>query len=446
MAEVSVAAGPHWQKLSPQQKERYQELAKQNKENQQKQTSIGESIDFVLQEEKEKKDRELAVKQEIDNIIRKGVNTNTIADQYFYLMHINEFCYWEKGNTYYPAEIALGKFNLRNGIIIEDVYHTFVHPGPLPLGYSAIARIKAEETHQIQHMGNEDNTEEVMLKILDKLTETSDSDTLPAIYVSEKDILMVENVLTHLCNKHGHPYVFTLYSLQYLFFSLRNNISPCGMKVWPTISVSKLQLEKDVYDFCSGISCAYHENSEIPIYCSRSQIIRWAYIICDNCIGDLGLPVIKGQHVPMKSLTDRQNIATASGISLAKPQLSTSSQSGTSNFDAYDDALSETSTIVDESEISSYHGFDSESQGADDEIEWRRPRRPAPKYRVQQNLSQNSDPINSQLSQASTSSMSDYIPGRRPTSQSSANPIGHPRGGAARRGRGRGILQTRPPV
>ncbi|KRT81651.1 hypothetical protein AMK59_5331 [Oryctes borbonicus] len=425
LAEASIAAGPHWERLSPQQKARYQELAKHNKENQQKQTSIGESVDLVLQEEKQKQERELTVKQEIDNIIRKGINTNTIKDQYFYLMHVNAFCHWEKEDRHFPAEIALAKFNLRNGIITEDVYHKLVHPGPLPLGYSAIAKITAQETHQIQHMENEDNTEEVLMGLIDKLTETADSDSLPPIYVSEKDILMVENVLKNLCRKHGHPNLFLLYSLQYLLFSLKNNISPIGMKVWPTVSVSKLQLEKDVYDFCSGISCAYHENSEIPIYCSQSQVIRWAYIICDNCIGDLGLPIIKGQHVPTNSLTDRQEVATASGISLGRPvnkALSVSSRSTKTNFDSYSDALSETSTVVDESEISSYHGFDSDSQGADDEIEWRHPRRPAPKYRIQQNLSQNSDSVNSQLSQGS-SNISEYIPSRRPTSQSSANPI-----------------------
>lgn len=44
-------------------------------------------------------------------------------------MHINDFCYWESGNRHYPAEIALAKFNLKNGIIKEDVYHSLIQPG-----------------------------------------------------------------------------------------------------------------------------------------------------------------------------------------------------------------------------------------------------------------------------------------------------------------------------
>lgn len=66
--------------MSPQQKQKYEDLARQERENQQKQTSIGESIELVQQEEKEKKEKEMAIKTEIDNIVRKGVNTNSKKD------------------------------------------------------------------------------------------------------------------------------------------------------------------------------------------------------------------------------------------------------------------------------------------------------------------------------------------------------------------------------
>ncbi|KAK9753892.1 piRNA pathway germ-plasm component [Popillia japonica] len=437
MAEVSMAAGPHWQRLSNQEKEKYQRLAKQNRENQSKQTSIGESMDLVLQEEREKIELERRKKKENEAKVITAVNANTILDDYFYLMHINEFCYWEKEDQYFPAEIALGKFNLREGIIKEDIFHMLVHPGPLPLGYSAIVKVKSEETHQIQHMGNEDNTEEVLMGLISKITEGGDSEKYPTIYVAEKEINMVQKILNQLCDKFDHPNLFDINSLEYFFFCLKNNVSPGG-KVWPTVSVSKIQLERDVYDYCSGIACPYHENSEIPVHCSRSRIIRWAYIICDNCIEYFNIPIIKGQHVPVKAVTDPQYFA--SGTSASRPA-SVASMASSVRSEKFSDVASETSTVIDDTEISSYHGFDSDSQAGDDEMEWRRPRRPAPKYRTPQNLSQVTD--SSQLSQ--TSSTSDYIPARRPASQSSANP-GFARGAIRRGGRGRGILQNRPPV
>ncbi|KAI4463621.1 gamma-interferon inducible lysosomal thiol reductase gilt [Holotrichia oblita] len=317
MVEVSDAAGPHWQRLSDKEKEKYQNLAKRNRENQTKQTSIA------------------------------------IDGDYFYLMHINEFCYWEKEDRSFPAEIALGKFNFQDGIVKEDVFHMLVQPGPLPLGYSAQVKAKAEETHQIQHMGSEDNTEEVLMGLISKLAEGGD-EKYPTIYVPEKEVNMVQKVLIYLCNKFDHPYLFDINSLDYLFFSLKNNISPTG-KVWPTASVSKLQLERDVYDYCSGIACA------------------------------------------------------TSSASMAR--------SVRSKNDKFFDVASETSTVVDESETTSYHGFDSDSQVGDDEMEWSRPKRPVPRYRTPQNLSQQTDA--SLLSQSS--SASDYVPGRRPASQCKIN-------------------------
>lgn len=55
-------------------------------------------------------------------------------------MHINEFCYWDRENRYFPAEIALGKFNLRNGIINTDVYHALVHPGRVLFFFNKISK------------------------------------------------------------------------------------------------------------------------------------------------------------------------------------------------------------------------------------------------------------------------------------------------------------------
>lgn len=84
---------------------------------------------------------------------------------------------------------------------------------------------------------------------------------------------MIENILGWICEdlgttlRHypniflpyfffiGQPNLFTFHSLQYLLLSLKNNISSTEVKAWPTISVSKLQLEKDMYDYTNGIAC-----------------------------------------------------------------------------------------------------------------------------------------------------------------------------------------------
>lgn len=54
---------------------------------------------------------------------------SAILDCPFYLMHFNDFCFSESTKRYYPAEVAICKFSLRNGVKVGDVYHSFINPG-----------------------------------------------------------------------------------------------------------------------------------------------------------------------------------------------------------------------------------------------------------------------------------------------------------------------------
>lgn len=41
--------------------------------------------------------------------------------------------------------------------------------------------------------------------------------------------------------------------------------------------------------------------SDISVYCSKSIVTRYGYILCDNCCADLNIQVVKGFHVPLNS-------------------------------------------------------------------------------------------------------------------------------------------------
>lgn len=55
------------------------------------------------------------------------------------------YCYRHK--KYYPAEIGVCKFNLKNGI--DKIFHAIIHPGELPLGSAYDAIEKSKDTHQL---------------------------------------------------------------------------------------------------------------------------------------------------------------------------------------------------------------------------------------------------------------------------------------------------------
>lgn len=47
------------------------------------------------------------------------------------------------------------------------------------------------------------------------------------------------------------------------------------------------------------MSLQFHENRDIPIHCSKSIVIRTAYVICVQCLTNNGnIPLIPGQHCP----------------------------------------------------------------------------------------------------------------------------------------------------
>lgn len=45
-----------------------------------------------------------------------------------------------------------------------------------------------------------------------------------------------------------------------------------------------------------------HQVSTVEHYCSLSVVVRMAYVLCNNCCGDLGIELIPGKHIPSTSV------------------------------------------------------------------------------------------------------------------------------------------------
>lgn len=85
---------------------------------------------------------------------------------------MNNFCHSNIHKRNYPAEIAVSRFNLLEGVDPEKIFHRIIAPGPLPLGYSYQAKKLSEDTHQLPPpAGPEapDNTEEVVNNLVEFL-------------------------------------------------------------------------------------------------------------------------------------------------------------------------------------------------------------------------------------------------------------------------------------
>ncbi|XP_025835039.1 protein maelstrom homolog [Agrilus planipennis] len=268
--DLAEAAASHWAKLTQQQQQVYKDKAKGLKGEAARYTSQGVNVDIILAEENRKKLIEQEMNNYINSLMISLSESNEFPFQMFHLISINEFCFFNGNKRFIPAEIAVIKFNLQDGVIADNVFHYIIKPGKLPLGYTADATKISNETHQLPvPLGidkSEDNRHEVtegLLKFLRAGISTVERD-FPPLFCEDKYREKVQNVVKYLLIDQGYSEdLIKIYSLDSFFYQLRNTTAD-GEIIWPSITLSTLELERDVYDYCPGIACDFHDNSDVP--------------------------------------------------------------------------------------------------------------------------------------------------------------------------------------
>ena len=86
------------------------------------------------------------MKGDVKDWVETGHQAGTLQDLNFYIIQANVFCLTEEKGVV-PAEICLARVSLKDGV--QEVYHRFIQPGPLPLGYRADCMANSAKTHHI---------------------------------------------------------------------------------------------------------------------------------------------------------------------------------------------------------------------------------------------------------------------------------------------------------
>ncbi|XP_047115467.1 protein maelstrom homolog [Schistocerca piceifrons] len=312
--EAFDAAGPEWQRLSKDQRNRYESIAKEYKLAEQqtvhKYTTTGKTFEQVDQEIQERQAAQARMETEIKTTVavldKKGLQTKI-----FYFMHVNYYCRVEE-KQFIPCELAICQFNFALGAF--NFYHTLINPGELPLGYAFEAKKRSDETHQIPlppPSSAEKNYSKILLNVVKFMKDDVEDGKFPPIYTYGTDGTSeaVKDVLDALCEyeamqeypKVQVPENFRVYPLPKLFFELRNkagDFANRSSKAFPVESLAARELEKNLYSFTPGICCEMHDGTDASQYCSLSLVRRWSFIISDHCCKDLGIELAPGQHIP----------------------------------------------------------------------------------------------------------------------------------------------------
>lgn len=314
LKEAFDAAGPEWQRLSREQRNRYESIAKEHKLNEQqtvhKYTTTGKTFEQVDQEMQERQAAQAKMEAEIKTTVavldKKGLQTKI-----FYFMHVNYYCRVEE-KQFIPCELAICQFNFALGAF--NFYHTLINPGELPLGYAFEAKKRSDETHQIPlppPSSAETNYSKILLNLVKFMRDDVEDGKFPPIYTYGTDgtFEAVKDVLDSLCEyeamqeypKVQVPENFRVYQLPKLFFELRNkagDFANRSSKAFPVESLAARELEKNLYSFTPGICCEMHDGTDASQYCSLSLVRRWSFIVSDHCCKDLGIELSPGQHIP----------------------------------------------------------------------------------------------------------------------------------------------------
>lgn len=267
-----------------------------------------------------KREQELANQKmysDIDNMLAalatKDCDGSSLKNHCFYLIHTNVYCYWGEKKKYIPAEVAISKFNLTNGVL--DTYHVFPAPhdtnGDIPLGYRYEVKQNTDSVHNIPDPRDFDLVErdwdKIRREVFDFL-EVRGTTGFPLIFTMSGD-----DANTNCYEMASRSFLedvsmysdesFRLYDLSLFFFKFYEVCQDMAVKMFDdqeeafiVQGVAHQQLNRDIYNFAEGITCEFHSNTDLYHNCSKSFVQRWVFLICEFCCKAMRIKLVPGKH------------------------------------------------------------------------------------------------------------------------------------------------------
>lgn len=180
----------------------------------------------------------------------------------FYFVSSVFFCETLNHNIL-PAEIGIAKFSLRDGV--SDSFHTFIDPGPIPLGFPAIAEYLAKK-HQLPLPPNAKGISSyfnILIDILAFLKNSENSDVL-ILYCHPDYIKSTTMVVDKIVREAGETKsIIKVYPADQLFFQLKHITTQINNLQNPekiesgfyNVFVAKEMLDRDCYEYTLNIGC-----------------------------------------------------------------------------------------------------------------------------------------------------------------------------------------------
>lgn len=265
---------------------------------------LGESIDEVKRRKEEKRIKAQKDIEFIDNVISFAIDNNSLLEQEFYFFSASYFI--RKQNDIFPAEIALAKFSLIQGI--TDCFHMLINPGSLPIGFAATAVQHSKNTHGLPippSIPGEQNYKRILDEILKFLNAKElASNYVPPFFVYDDfqndDLEAAQLTLQKIADENHCNNAFRLLKVDQLLYSLNKHIAELTndekIPVKSMVQAREL-IRRDSYAY-RDIGCDLHNETDNSKECTLSKVKRWGFSIVQHCGLDC-IKMIPGQHMPV---------------------------------------------------------------------------------------------------------------------------------------------------
>ncbi|CAO1414956.1 unnamed protein product [Diamesa serratosioi] len=236
------------------------------------------------------------------------MNLGKLDTQVFFFISTSHFTQTTSGDIL-PAELAMSKFSVRDGII--DSFQILINSGALPLGSKATAQDHADIAHKLPLPPNCHGLK-CYVDIFDKILDFVDDGTnevIPVMFTEtgpkNDEIRSTDLVLKKILYETCEPdLTIKLYPLYHLFHSLRekcleiqNDANDTEIEGFSSCWIAKDILERDPHRHAK-IGCNFHEKIDCSSYCCLSKVLRWGYDISKYCSDDSQYALVPGKHLP----------------------------------------------------------------------------------------------------------------------------------------------------
>ncbi|CAG0883405.1 unnamed protein product [Darwinula stevensoni] len=312
MEEVVVACRPRWNLLAEEDKQRYNDAAKKEREKEKKDLtkkydSYGMPLSERIREENEKKAAERAMIEDIRRTVQDGFNKGTLVDELFHFIDFNIFVRTDEihhlVDKYRPAEVAAVEYTISQGVTKK--LHALLHPDNIPLGYRSQAQdFAAEHGIRLELQGNllEKNYPGIVIRLLNLLNPSGDKAEYPPFYTMPDQVEKVTSLLEWLWmhgQRRGQRNPFRVYQLNHLLFHLRAVCTGENLAYPSSVTATDVLLNSS-FDHVGGIACKYHrEECESTRPCVLSLVVRQAYLISDAICEHFGVELQPNKHCPV---------------------------------------------------------------------------------------------------------------------------------------------------